>query len=196
MFVPVIYVAVELSWPDLSDEELRNIFGNLRSENVTGHYWWMIDAKKEELTVWTDIKIAFMVSWIQYRKDVLFRSHICLSNIRLRWTLGQFSVKSPPNALQITHLFLTAWQTVGNKTGLSFVASLCARYLVTTNHILQMRYAIQSKRLHSTARKSHINMVLIRQFRLQSFHGCLDIICKANYKQIIIKWIIFFCYCV
>ena len=67
MFVPVIYVAVELSWPDLSDEELRNIFGNLRSENVTGlgeHYWWMIDAKKEELTVWTDIKIAFMVSWI------------------------------------------------------------------------------------------------------------------------------------
>ena len=41
MFVPVIYVAVELSWPDLSDEELRNIFGNLRSENVTGlgeHY--------------------------------------------------------------------------------------------------------------------------------------------------------------
>ena len=41
MFVPVIYLAVELSWHDHSDEELRNIFGDLRSENVTelgGHY--------------------------------------------------------------------------------------------------------------------------------------------------------------
>ena len=35
MFVPVIYIAVELSWYDHSDEELRNIFGDLRSENVT-----------------------------------------------------------------------------------------------------------------------------------------------------------------
>ena len=35
-FVPVIYLAVELSWQDHSDEELRNKFENLRTANMTG----------------------------------------------------------------------------------------------------------------------------------------------------------------
>ena len=34
-FVPVIYLAVELSWQDHSDEELRNKFENLLSANLT-----------------------------------------------------------------------------------------------------------------------------------------------------------------
>ena len=35
-FVPFIYLAVELSWQDHSDEELRNKFENLHTANMTG----------------------------------------------------------------------------------------------------------------------------------------------------------------
>ena len=113
-------------------------------------------------------------------KDV---SHLCLSNIQMRWTLRQFSVKSPSNSHPISHL-LHCMVDHRLKTGLS---SLCALSVVTTNQIPRMRYTSQSGRLPGTTRCAQISnkswtLYYNKTYR-QSFHGYLNTIRETSYRR-------------